>query len=161
MAPPQVCHQPILEDEDDWLNGYLATTKYSNDERIMSKPVKQVKQAKQPKPSKDEKEKNSQKRRYSLHARVSRSSSGATAGGHVSALPDRVKSIRDGSRDRGSEGHFVRDYRMTRPSMSGRRMSVSRRDSIDIDALEAMRLRLSQVTSAYASKHDMKPAKKD
>lgn len=149
MAPSLSLREPVFEDEEDWLNGYLATTKYSNDEKIMSKPVKQVKQVKQVK-----EQSTTQKRRYSLQTKLKRSSSGCLP--PVQSLPDRVNSIRDGSNG-GSGikgGHFVRgererEARGERIPGRGRRISTCRRESIDFDDLDAVKLRLMQATSAY------------
>eukprot|EP00271_Cylindrocystis_brebissonii_P004142 TRINITY_DN1563_c1_g2_i1.p1 TRINITY_DN1563_c1_g2~~TRINITY_DN1563_c1_g2_i1.p1 ORF type:complete len:285 (+),score=70.55 TRINITY_DN1563_c1_g2_i1:204-1058(+) len=134
--------ETLHEDEDDWLNGYLAATPYASDAKLTSNPI-----APRP-PKKEEKvkqvyslyakgQKNSRRASWSSSPRdstqgkswkqslkdVTSSITTSTSQPHVSVLPDRVNAIRPV--DSGPSGHFVREHRNSNEKRPSSEMTES------------------------------------
>ena len=141
---------PVI-DEDDWLCGYLSTTKYASDRRLTSNPTLPVKKV----PAVKKKtqayslqvlknaEKNSRRNSWNL----SRSAVVVHPVVHPSApLPDRVNVVREGNAPAYStavEGHFVREHVNGETyDLGGKgQSSRARRQTLDYDELEAVKER--------------------
>jgi len=133
---------PTIIEEEDWLLGYLATTKYASDPKITANPVK-------PKAS------TVHKKKYSLQAstvtknmrRRSWTSSDrpVVAQPSVSRLPDRVNAVRENGTAYAKpvDGHFVREHKMSRLE------DKPRRQTLDYDELEAVKERVMQAANMW------------
>lgn len=149
----------VLEDDDDWLQGYLATTAYGSDSKLTSNPVRPKKEEK--------KEKKLYKLQPTAASRNSRRKSWAATQmtskivPRVEVLPDRVNAIRDANEVEvpPPAGHFVREHRKSKEhpadefTVGGSRKvaksGVDRRRSLDYDELDAVKHRVMQAAQVW------------
>lgn len=159
--------EALHEDEDDWLQSYLATTEYGSDTKLTSQPVR-------PKNPKKEEKKEKEKKFYKLQSAIKgsgnlRRKSWAPQSSNkilprVESLPERVNAIRttEESADLAPPaGHFVREHRKSKEhpaeefiTEGSRKVAKScqRRQSLEYDSLDAVKTRVMQAAQLWEQK---------
>lgn len=154
--------EALHEDDDDWLQGYLATTEYGSDTKLTSNPVR---------PKKETSEKKAYKMQPPPTNRSSRRKSWAVTQTakvvpRVECLPDRVNAIRSAvtAEVAPPAGHFVREHRKSKEhpaeefvaegSRKAARSGIERirRGSLDYDELDAVKQRVMQAAQVWEQK---------